>query len=177
MVRHASPTLAGLKTGSRSAVPLRGAGHAGLRAGLQPAADRQGTAAAAAALAGGTGLLYLCRGALLAKDLQLPWSPGAAGLPGAAPAGRHGLLGRLMGGCGRPRPFPRIGTFFELPAGGCAGEHPQPRLRPSAWDAGRCTAMSARPGAPSGPTAAAPPATRPAMPGCRGTLEKLAVAG
>ena len=117
MVRHASPTLAGLKTGSLFSCPF--AGEQAMQDCVRDC-NRRLTAKGLRLLPlrwqGGRALLYLYRPARLAKDLQHPEARAllaSRGYPCGEPT--H-CVGRLMRRLREEQAFPHeIGLFLSYP--------------------------------------------------------------
>ena len=117
MVRHASPTLAGLKTGSLFTCPLEGqqAMHRCLRCWNHALAPK-GLRVMPLRWQNGRALVYLYRPARLARDLQCPEARALLAPRGYCCEDPTRCLGRLMQRLREQGEFPHeIGLFLSYP--------------------------------------------------------------
>lgn len=123
MVRHASPTLAGLKTGSLFTCPLEGqqAMHRCLRCWNHALAPK-GLRVMPLRWQNGRALVYLYRPARLARDLQCPEARALLAPRGYCCEDPTRCLGRLMQRLREQGEFPHeIGLFLSYPPEDVAG--------------------------------------------------------
>ena len=117
MVRHASPTLAGLKTGSLFTCPFEGqqAMHRCLRCWNHALAPK-GLRVLPLRWQNGRALVYLYRPARLARDLQCPEARALLAPRGYCCEDPTRCLGRLMQRLREQGEFPHeIGLFLSYP--------------------------------------------------------------